>query len=266
MKVEFKKRLSNLSIWIMLISIILSVFWYFIYTTLETFNLRVFAEKTATFFYIFIFVVIILNILLAIFNISINISLIADSKYPEEQKISVKQRKKIIIVIGSIFIFLTLLLFAGNFLTKNIEKNRLISEAKDIVKRYDETINSISINLSKDSTIKNIPELIKFLDSQKYDYPSITLIRQIKINNEITYVFIDKDNKIADEDINFNSQYYKSDKKELNYFDSIFSGKSNEILYLEHTDNYVYIPINKNGIIFILRFDKIKESHGFIGS
>lgn len=267
MKTSLKKRLSNISIWIMLISIALAAIWFFTFTILSTFGLRVFSTYTNSFFYIFIVTVIALNLLLTVFSISLNISIIADSRFSDEEKMPSSQKRNILLIVLVILVSITVILISGNLVTINVEKKQLITEAKGIMKRYDNTIEKISINLKDNSTINKVSGYIRFLESQKADYPEIDLIRQMEYNNEMSYVYIDQSTTNNDNDINFDLAYYKADDKELNYFDKVFSGKRNDILFIDDGDNsYVYIPVNRNGKIFIIKFIKQNQSHGYIGS
>ena len=127
----------------------------------------------------------------AILNISLNIGLIADSrtqdiKYVGQSSIT----KKFFLIVTGLLISLVTFLFLGDFLTRQHEKNKLVSEANDIITRYSESINKISIGLADTSKVKDIPDILKFLSNQKEKFPSVQLITSDKFDGQLTFLLI----------------------------------------------------------------------------
>jgi hypothetical protein len=250
----------------MFFSILITIIWFFIYIFTQTFDLRVFDEKTTIFLAAFSFAVFVINILLAIFNISLNTSIIADLKTGEVPLIDSKHKKKVIILSVSIITIITLVLFIGNLITVNIEKKRLIDEAQFIISNHQPAFSRISYNLSN-SNYREVSNILNNITSQNKEYPSIKVIINSKFHDQTAFIYIDSD---IDEDkkINYKTQYYATNKKEYQYFKSFLIDKiiTRDFLYIDDYSIYIYAPFSNKLFNYILLFKKPKRTHGFIGS
>ena len=160
MKTTNKIKLANLTTWIMVITICVIALFFIGFVTTITFDLNVFTKRTSEFIFSFIGFSAVLVVCSAILNVSLNIGLIADSKTQDiKDNGSSLIKKKFAFVVVGLVISLVTLLFIGDHLTRRNEKNILVNEANDIITRYSESINKISIGLSDTSKIKEIPDI-----------------------------------------------------------------------------------------------------------
>jgi hypothetical protein len=99
MKISNKIKLANLTTWTMVITISFIALFFIGFVVTNTFDLNVFTSRTSDFIFSFIGFSSVIVVCSAILNISLNISLIADSKAPEQ-----KDRGQVFVTKNSCFI------------------------------------------------------------------------------------------------------------------------------------------------------------------
>jgi len=268
MKPITKIKISNLTTWIMIITIVLIGLWFIGFVVSNTFDLNVFTRRTTEFFFSIIGFAFVLVACSAILNISLNISLIADSKV-QELKVDSKPtiNKKFLYLTGLIVIFLIGFLFVGDYLSRQNEKNKLVNEVKDILDRYDQSIEEISLFLQDTSKIGEIPDILKFLSNQKEEFPTITLLTSDKYKGELVFLEIKSwSNEKSLKEAYYGNSFYKCKKEDCEYLQEIFETKSIESFLWTEKNNYkFYFPVDRNEKKFIVLFSKYKR-YGKIGS
>ena len=137
MKTSNKIKLANLTTWIMILTISLIVLFFIGFLIANTFELRVFTRRASDFIAYFVGLSFLAVACSAILNISINISLIADSRIDEfrDSASGLIPRKFYlygVVVVGLLISFL----FVGDFLTRQREKAKLPRQATDVVEKY----------------------------------------------------------------------------------------------------------------------------------
>ena len=268
MKTTNKIKLANLTTWIMVVTICVIALFFIGFVTTITFDLNVFTGRTSNFIFSFIGFAAVLVTCSAILNISLNIGLIADSKTQDIKDSGKKIISKFffVIVIGLV-ISLVAFLFIGDFLTRQNEKNKLINEANDIITRYSESINKISVGLSDTSKVKDIPEILKFLSNQKEKFPSVNLITSDKFDGQLTFIEISSwENEESLKKPFYGNSFYKCEIQDCDYLNMFFNGKTTDTHFWTAENDYkLYFPFDKNKKKFILVFTKY-ERHGKVGS
>lgn len=268
MKINTKIRLANLTTWIMLITISIIAIWFIGFVVSNTFDLNVFTQKASTFIYSFIGFSSVLVVCSAILNISINISIIADSKISNAVSSNFKTINKklyftILIVISGLIAFL----FLGDYLTRKNVKDKLVDSSDYIVKTYSESINKIGPCLIDTAKVAKVPEVLKFLSEQKSEFPKVILISSGKYDGQLTFLEIDHftSGKTLKEPL-FGNSFYKCEDYDCQYLTDFFTGKTKEkFFWTEESDYKLYYPFEMNGVKFILLFTKFQRD-GKIGS
>jgi hypothetical protein len=268
MKIETKEKLASLSIWIILITVVVIVLFFFGFLVSNTFDLKVFNNRTSDFVVTLFGTSLVIVICGAFLNISLNIGIIADSKL-EKVKASANRSfiKRTLIITLSVIIVITAFLFTGDYLTRKSEKNKLVSECQDIVKRYDNSIQEISKALSDNSKIKEIPDILKFLENQKDEFPSIILITSTEYQGQLTFLKITNwsDKKDLTKEL-FNFSFYSCNTDDCEYLKRIFSTKDSDYYFWSKKDEYkLYYPIDNGNKKFVLLFSQF-DRYGKIGS
>ncbi|HNV53453.1 MAG TPA: hypothetical protein PKM28_11215, partial [Tenuifilaceae bacterium] len=147
MKQSLKVKISNLTTWIMLGTIALIILWFIGFIVSVTFDLNVFTSQTSEFFFAAIGFAFVLVACAAILSISLNISLIADSRIQEMKLDDSKSiiTKKVIYTSCLVVTLLIAFLFVGDYLSRQNEKAKLVNEAEDLIARYEKSIEELTL-------------------------------------------------------------------------------------------------------------------------
>lgn len=273
MKARTKKRISNLMIWVMIATIGIIVLWFTGFIISLTFQLHVFNERTTVFFGTLLGAAFAIVACSAFLNISLDISIISDSKLTEEDLSAVKASKlswKLVpAVIGFLSVF-SALLFLGDWLSSQNERNKLVTSGKELLNRYAISIDKLGSALSDKGQKTDIPDILKFLEGQKTEFPNVILITRTFKDNQAVYLFISSYFETSNlKKLLFNNSYYHADPKELAFLDQAFRSKPEslpEAYYWSKEDDYkLYIPIQNHDIRFILVLNRYNR-YGKFGS
>ncbi len=270
MKLKTKTRLANISIWVIVITIIIIALFFFGFLISNTFDLKVFANRTSDFMWTLFGASMVIVICGAFLNISLNIGIIADSRQSQivdNQTEKSNFNKKFLI--GLILILVTIggFLFLGDFLTRQNEKNKLIIECDEILTRYDKSVDDITKALSDTFKIGEIPDILNFLGNQKQEFPSIILIAGDYYKEQLTYLQITPytNEKDLKKEL-FNFSFYACNKNDCEYLKRVFEdGKSDYYFWSEKSNYKLYYPIIKGDKRYVLLFSKF-DRYGKVGS
>ncbi len=268
MKTSNKVKLSNLTTWTMVITICFIAIFFIGFIVTTTFDLNVFTNRASDFILSFIGFSSVVVLCSAILNISLNISLIADSKSQDLKHSDTHfiTRKFIIYSLGLLALIIAFL-FLGDFLTRQNEKNKLVSEANDIITRYKTSLDRISEALSDTVKIRTVPDELKFLSNQKQEFPSISIITCDKFNNQLTFLEItENDSQVDFKKPFYKNSFYRCKTEDCEYLNNFFAGaKKENFFWTEKNDYKLYFPFDFKGKKFILLFTKYVR-YGKIGS
>lgn len=263
-----KIKLAKLTIWIMVITISFIAIFFIGFIVTNTFDLNVFTRRTSDFIFSFIGFSSVIVVCSAILNISLNISLIADSKIQDIKENGTSfVTRKFFYYTAVIIVIIVSFLFLGDFLTRQNEKNQLIAEANDIITRYQTSIDKIPSGLADTSNIGVIPEILTFLSNQKEEFPSVALISSDNYNGQLTFLEINQyDNKENLKQPFYNNSFYKCQVHDCDYLNHYFTGQTKESHFWTQGNDYkLYFPFDGKGKKYILLFTKYERS-GKIGS
>ena len=268
MKTSTKIKLANWTTWTMIITISLIALFFIGFVVTNTFDLNVFTGRTSSFIFSFIGLTTVLVLCSAILNISLNISLIADSKVSDlkARETTFLTKEFLSYTMGLVVIIISML-FVGDYLTRQNEQQKLVSEANDIITRYQTSIDKIPIALADTSKIGEIPEILKFLSNQKQEFPSVSLITSAQFNGQMTFLEINEyDNQEGLSKPFFNSSYYKCQIQDCDYLNNFFTGQTMESHFRTEKNDYkLFFPFDSKGKKYLLLFTKY-ERHGKFGS
>lgn len=270
MKLKTKARLANISIWVIVVTIIIIVIFFFGFLISNTFDLKVFANRTSDFIWTLFGASLVIVICGAFLNISLNIGIIADSKVNEIADGQIEKNtfnKNLLYVVILILIIIGGFLFLGDYLTRQNEKNKLIAECEETLTRYDKSIVDITKALTDTALIGEIPNILKFLGEQKQEFPSIILITSDFYKGQLTFLKITPYmNKSDLKKEMFDFSFYPCDKNDCEYLKGVFETKKSDYYFWSEKNNYkLYYPITKGEKKYILLFSKF-DRYGKIGS
>ena len=127
------KSLVKLSNIIGIISIILLVYWVFVFISITVFGLKVFKENITETFYLSVVGILALMFGSLIINIMFNLTRIAEKHNKDDLNVSKRRSKKLGLLFALSFPLIFGLLFAGDYLTSKKKEKMLISSAKEII-------------------------------------------------------------------------------------------------------------------------------------
>lgn len=270
MKLQTKTRLANISIWVIVVTMVIIALFFFGFLISNTFDLKVFANRTSDFIWTLFGASMVIVICGAFLNISLNIGIIADSKVNDiknEPAGNSTFTKNFLYVVFLILVVIGGFLFLGDFMTRENEKNKLIAECEETISRYDQSIADISKALTDTALISEIPDILKFLGEQKQEFPSIILITSDYYKEQLTYLKITPYmNKSDLKKEMFGFSFYPCDKNDCDYLKEVFETDKSDYFFWSENNNYkLYYPITKGEKKYILLFSKF-DRYGKIGS
>jgi len=264
------KRLVKLSNIIGIISIILLVYWVFIFMTVEVFGLKVFKENITETFYMSILGILSLMFGALIINIMFNLTRIAQKHNVDNETInSTKRRVSTILLIVS-FPLIFGLLFGGDYLSSKKKEKHLIKSAESII--IDHSIKAdklVNYDFTRDWIIET-KDILDILSKTDKNFPHISVIVRDSLDKAPIFLgfrqyhgFISNNDTVAPLKKNF---IIETTKPEREYLNDTFDKKSEEIRFSAHDGKYeLFYPIIKDDKIIVLYFSDYKR-YGKIGS
>jgi hypothetical protein len=263
-----KLKLVKLTVTIILLTIAGILIWFFGLILTLTFDLNVFDKGSMGFMASILGGAFVLAACSALLNLVLNLSIIAEKSVTAEEKNEPSRLNyKSAIIFGGALIITAAFLFIGDHLSRDSFKKKLTSEVHDIIVRYPKSIEKIGTSIQDKKTLHEIPSILSFLSKLKHEFPSVIMITSGSINSEKAFLritpYTHEDDMLKPA---FNNSFYECGKKDCDYLEKIFSGKTNEKYFWNDNDNYFYyIPISSGDKTFILLFSKLQR-YGKIGS
>lgn len=230
-------------------------------------------KESTTLFLVSAFVGLIgFSTILVLLNVATNISLIADAKIAElhvsSQEFSLKKWTITFLMIVTIIVGF---LFGGTYFSKEKYIALVQSQAEDILKENSELLENIGDLLSKakPEDFKKIYEIKDFLEKQRKDLPSLTLIyarpfegKQALYQTEYYFSGDVEKNK-------YNQVYFTcTEGFDCEYLKEFFSGEKKDALQkysMSDNEFYLYVPFVGKTSRFVLLFERTHR-YGKIGS
>lgn len=262
-----KDRLIKISNLIGLVSIVLLVYWVFIFISITVFGFKIFRENITESFYLSIIGILALMFGALMINIMFNLTKISDY-ISSRQKITglkVKRGFQGIIFISS-FPIVFGLLFGGDYLSTQKKKRVLIQATEYIVENYKNKIDNLFGYEYSEKFTKQANEIIDFLQKTDEHIQSINFIVRDTLGGDQIYMLMgniyigDKglEKKIAN--------VYKCSKEEKNYLDQVFLKESSEIRFEAHDGDYeLYYPLSMGDKTIVLYYSE-HQRYGKFGS
>jgi len=264
MKPKLIVKLSNI---IGIVSIILLIYWVFIFIVTQVFGFKVFRENMTETFYLSILGILALMAGASMINIMFNLTRIAD-KQNNDGTYNIKRARKTGIIFLISFPLIFVLLAGGDYLTGRKKEKMLINSAESLIKESSDKIDYISNYYYSKEWLINTSEYIELLAAKDRDLPNISVIIRDKIDNEEVYlkynerIFFSNDSTIPAK----KAFIYRTTLEERNYLQNIFDNGSSEIRFSRHNGSYeLFYPYRKNDKLIILYFSDYQQ-YGKFGS
>ncbi len=263
------KRLVKLSNIIGITSIILLVYWVFVFMTVEVFGLKVFKENITETFYMSILGILALMFGALIINIMFNLTRIAQKHNSDLETIKNNRRFGVIMLIIS-FPLIFGLLFGGDYLSSKKKEKLLIKSAESIINDHSQQAdNLVDYEFSKE-WINETKDILLILSKTDKHFPHVTVIVQDSIQESELFLgfrqgydYLSAKKAVHPIKRNF---IIETTNEEREYLKDIFHNQSDEIRFSAHDGNYeLYYPYMNKGKIIVLFFSDYRR-YGKIGS
>jgi len=263
------KSLVKLSNIIGVISIILLVYWVFIFISITVFGLKVFRENITETFYFSVLGILALMFGSLIINVMFNLTRIAE-KHNQDNIYSTQTARKLWLIFGFSFPLIFGLLFGGDYLTSKKKELMLISSAKSIIESdVNKSDKLLNYNFSSE-WINETGNILNIYSKTDTYFPSITVITLDSIDNSQVFLEFDSRGFISTQRDTIPPQrrYYirKTTKDERDYLTKVFHENYSEIRFSAKDGRYeLFYPYFKDDKVIVLYFSDHQE-YGKFGS
>lgn len=259
-------RLSNI---VGTISILLLIYWVFVFISIQVFGLKVFRENMTETFFMSVLGILALMFGALIINIMFNLTRIAQKHNQDDIEMARSSSKKIGIIFILSFPMVFGLLYGGDYLTSEKKERMLIESAESIIQ--DNTIKANKLtNYSFDKKwIKETSEILDLLSKTDKNFPSVSVIVKDEIDHStvllgFNYYYYDQANDTIY--LSKRNFIYETTKEEREYLNKVFDKNSKEIRFSAHDGNYeLYYPYFKDNKKIVLYFSDYQR-YGKLGS
>lgn len=262
------KLLVKLSNVIGVISIVLLVYWVFIFISITVFGFKVFRENITETFYFSVLGILALMFGSLIINVMFNLTRIAE-KHNQDTIYSTKTTRKLWLTFGLSFPIIFGLLLGGNYLTSKKKEQMLISSAKSIIEG-DKGKSDKLLNYDFDKEwINETSNILSIYSRTDTYFPNVTVITLDSIDNSQTFLGFNQYNFVNVRDTippHRKNYIRKTTKVERDYLIKVFRENYSEIRFSAKDGRYeLFYPHFKDGRVIVLYFSD-RQEYGKIGS
>jgi len=262
------KLLVKLSNIIGIVSIILLVYWVFIFVSITVFGLKVFRENMTETFYLSVIGILALMFGSLMINIMFNLTRIAE-KHNQDNVNSSKILKEIWLIFGLSFPIIFGLLFGGDYLTSKKKEQMLITSAKSIIENNPEKSDELlNYTFDKEWMIEMSDILDIYSKTDTY-FPQVEVIVMDSIDNSQVFLgFRNYSYRNRTDTIQPLKKNYirETTKDERDYLSKVFLENYNEVRFSAKGGRYeLFYPYFKSGKKIVLYFSDYQQ-YGKFGS
>jgi hypothetical protein len=253
------------------VSIILLIYWVFIFVSIEVFGFKIFRENITQTFSMSILALLALMGGSLMLNVMFNLTRIAQ-KHNKDEVIERKGISKYV-ALGFLLSFPLIfgLLFGGDYLTSRKKEEMLIRTARSIVEMNSTKANEIAKYQFTKEWIVKTHESLSLISKSEKNFPDAAVIVRDSIDDVPTFLhfrdYYRRSDSIGNEIAPDKMDYIlRSDQVEKDYLQSVFNEGSKEIRFSASDGNYhLYYPYVVEGKIVVLYFSD-QQRYGKIGS
>lgn len=265
MNLKLLVKLSNI---VAAISIMLLIYWVFIFISVSVFGLRIFRENISEIFGMSVLGILALMGGSLMINVMFNLTRIAQKHNQDQSSEREGGSKKWVWVFALSFPILFGFLFAGDYLTSLKKENMLIQSARSIVESNTErTGRLLAYEFSKPWLIETRDTLDLF-ERTDGNMPNVSVIVKDSIDSSNVFLAFKDYSEPKDEAVQPIKQEYifKTGAPEREYLNRVFSEGYTEIRFSASDGKYeLFYPYSKDNKIVVLYFSDYQR-FGKIGS
>lgn len=258
-------RLSNV---IGIISIILLVYWVFVFISITVFGLKVFRENITETFYLSVVGILALMFGSLIINVMFNLTRIAEKHNQDNQNISKTKNKKLGLIFALSFPLVFGLLFGGDYLTTKKKEKMLIFSAKSIIENNMEKSDKLVNYTFNKKWIIETGDILDIYSKTDKHFPHVSVIVADSIDkSEVFLGFRDYYGELNDTIQPTKKDFiHQTTKEERDYLDNVFFKNLDKVRFGANDGRYeLFYPYLKDGKRIVLYFSDYQR-YGKIGS
>lgn len=262
------KTLVKLSNIVGTISIILLIYWVFVFISIQVFGLKVFRENMTETFYMSVLGILALMLGALIINVMFNLTRIAQKHNQDETSDSKAAPKRTGWIFALSFPIVFGLLFGGDYLTSKKKERLLIRSAQSIIQDNTEKANKLANYSFDEKWITSTEDILDLLSKTDKHFPNVSVIVEDSIDNSKVILGF---NDYYGGTLSDTLQPYKKNfilettKDERDYLFKVFDQNNKEIRFTAHDGNYeLYYPYFLHHKRIVLHFSDFQR-YGKIG-
>lgn len=258
-------KLSNI---IGTISIILLIYWVFVFISIEVFGLKVFKENITETFYMSILGILALMTGALIINIMFNLTRIAEKHNHDDLAAARTHQKTLRWLFVLSFPAIFGLLYGGDYLTSKKKERLLIQAANSIIEDNAEKTQTLLDYQFSELWISRTEDVLDIMSKTDENFPNVMVIVADSIDNtKVILGFREFYGHMNDTIYPAKKNYIlETTKAERDYLWDVFDTGNKEIRFSAHDGNYeLYYPCFKDNQRIILHFSDY-QWYGKIGS
>ena len=256
-----------------LISILVLIYWVFVFTCITVFEFKIFRENITEAFYLSILGILALLGGAMIVNVMLNLTAISETLRGASDTSTVaatpqKSRKwgRLVFVLSFPLIFG--LLYAGDLRTTPLRKHVLIDAAQYLLDEKQDILTQFVPYQFSATYIAAIQPGLRMLEKSDENFPTISILVADTIDREQVFLrfrrhYLDEDELENVEKLDY---IYPCSKEERLYLQNVFGGQEIPYRFSAHDGFYeLYYPIEVNAQKFVLYFTD-RQEYGKYGS
>lgn len=259
-------NLAKITNKIALITMVLSMYWVFIFISFSVFKFKVFRENMTQVFNLSILGIFAILLACIIINIMFNLTIIAERHIKEEPRARKNYKVPLILFIGS-FPVIFLLLYAGDQATTKKKEKYLVSSASDLLEEQSEILSRLSDYSFSRKYLERAGEDITVLRMVEEKFPMVKVIVRDSINGKSILLGFPNYSSFSKEYEPIKANYiFSTSSEERKYLNSVFDGKVTEHLFSSNDGEYeIYYPVVTDKGIIVIHLSQYNK-YGKIGS
>lgn len=255
------KRLVKLSNIIGVVSILLLIYWVFVFVSIEVFGLKVFKENITETFYMSIMGILALMFGALMINIMFNLTRIADRQNADDNYKS-KNVKKLVLGFVLSFPLLFAFLVGGDYYTAYNKEKAMIKAAETIIENNEEQVKAIAdYSYSKEWIDRTQKQLSYFSKVDRY-FPRVSVLVRDTMDNYNVYLEYNRYTYLTYDTI-LPGKYNlikPTTQVERDYLSKVFNEQSTELRYSKHDGNYeLFYPYTHDGKTVVFYFSDYQQ-------
>ena len=251
---------------IALITVVLLMYWVFIFVSSTVFGFKVFQENMTEMFLLSILGIFAILSGAIILNIMFNLTAIAEGRVKEKQKPKSISKVAVIVFVGSL-LAIFLLLYAGDLATSKKKESYLVSAASDLVEEQSGIIHRLADYSFSREYIEKASQDIKVLSKVEEKFPRVTVIAMDEIDGKEFLLGFSSYSGLGKHEEAKKADYILStSSEERKYLRSVLEGKESKHRFSANDGRYeMYYPVNTDKGNIVIHLSQ-HSRYGKLGS